>query len=268
MLPSPRRRTGAYAFLAFPALLGAVVILFSLSASAQDLATFLSAPPAPGAWARYRIETTNPSDPNAPVKVKLFTLKVTGSATEDGQDLIWVEASPMDLANEDDGTLRLLLKLHPTSEEALNPLLQARTAQYLPVKGEAYSLSEQILSFFQGQLKGVKASQVRKPLSNETILVSGQGPIPCERAEVTTQAEGTVLFKTRNLVEKGTQWTTEKTPFRLVKADITRTELKDGKPPRIRNVSIRLEEASFTGARSAFPAQVTKTRGLFSLLFD
>lgn len=77
-----------------------------------------------------------------------------------------------------------------------------------------------------------------------------------------------MLLKKRSLVEQGVQWTTEKTPFRLVRAELTRTEVKDGNPPRVRKVTIRLEEASFTGAKSDFPAQVNKTRGLFSLLFD
>jgi hypothetical protein len=84
---------------------------------------------------------------------------------------------------------------------------------------------------------------------------------------LSTRSEGDFFFRHRILEETGTYWFSDQTPFRLVEATLERTETREGKSPRRRSVTVRLEEAGATEAPSAFPTPPTRTRGIFSLLF-
>jgi len=245
-----------------------VALLLPAAARAQDLSAFLSHPPPPGAWARYRIETRNPSDSAAPVKTQSFSLAVTGAESRGGRPYVWVEVSPMDLAGDHDGTLRILIPAAPDTEEALNPFREVRAAQFRPREGEAYSLTSAVVSLVRSQAGGARVSQEKHPAPPPESLPPGETPaVPCEREQVRTSSEGDFFFRHRTLLEEGVYCLSEQTPFRLVEADLTRTETKDGGTPRRRLVAVRLEDAGTSGATSAFSTAITKSRGIFSLLF-
>lgn len=266
-MPDARPRPGATrpTILRTPLLaVAALGAALCCAAPAQDLGVFLSPPPPAGAWARYCIETRDPSAPEGtPPKVKHLLLAVTPASP----GTVWVEASPMDLAGDDDGTLRLLLADARAPQVDADPLLQAKALHFRPTTGEAYALAPSALGFFQRQLAGVKVVRSRDPLPEEVLPGGAGGPLPCSKERVKTHAEGEFLLQHRTLDEEGLRWFSDQTPFRLVRAELRRTETRDGRPPRVREVVIRLEEASAQGARTSFPQPPARTRGLLSLLF-
>ena len=146
------------------ALFALALITAGSAVCAQDLSTFLAAPPAPGAWASYRIETSWPGR----TKRERFNLAVTGSEEIDGQPRLWIEAWPTDFARYKGGVMRLLLKASPSSEEALNPFLQASALAYQEPCQEAFKLSSGALSFMHGQAKNIKVDQKKTDMAPES----------------------------------------------------------------------------------------------------
>ncbi len=251
--------------LPIAALVFAAAPAVCLDARAQDLSTFLSHPPAPGAWAHYVVETRNPAAPGTP-KVEPFDLAVTGAQPLEGEDHIWLEASPMDLAKDRDGTLRLLLKAAPSRDEALNPFRQTRGAWYRPKSGDPYALTSSAVTFLRNQFKDVKVTQERTELPAEEQTVPAGPTYRCTKVHLVTRIAGEVFFQRRTVVEEGTYWFSADTPFLIVRAEIRRTETRGSDPPRVRDVSVSLRAGAFAQASSAFPTPPTRTRGLFSLL--
>ena len=245
----------------------AVALALPAASAAQDLSTFLSHPPAPGSWARYRVETRDPASPDAPPKVSSFCLAVTGAETRGNRSYFWLETSPMDLARDKDGTLRILIPTDPTPEEARNPFREIQAAQFKPREGESYQLSSSVVSMVRSQAHGAQVTQILEPAGTEARPLGAHPATPCEKAMLSTRSEGDFFFRHRILEETGTYWFSDQTPFRLVEATLERTETREGKSPRRRLVTVRLEEAGATEAPSAFPTPPTRTRGIFSLLF-
>jgi len=244
-----------------------VALLLPSAAGAQDLSSFFRTPPLPGAWARYHIETRNPAEPGATAKTKTFTLAVTGAETRSGRPCVWVEVSPMDLAGDKDGTLRILIPAAPDPKEDGNPFGSLQAAQFLPRDGEAYALTAAVVSVVRSQAAGARVVQQRKLLGTEERAVGNDPPLASEKYHVRTSSEGEFFFRRRTLVEEGTYWYCPQLPFHLVEAELTRVETKDGGTPRQRVVTVKLEAVGATGATSVFPAGLTRTRGILSLLF-
>lgn len=263
----PSRRAVRFCrFLLSTSLLVGVSLL-PTTALAQDLSSFLSVPPAPGAWARYRVETRDTAAPETPAKIKAFTLAVTGTEMRSGRPFVWVEVSPMDLAGDRDGTLRILIPATPGPEEAVNPFCNLQGAQFRPQTGTPYALTPAVVSMVRSQAAGAKVTQERKPPATEDRSTGHSPSVPCEKVLQRSTSEGSFFFRHRTLVEEGAYWFSAQTPFRLVEADLERIETKDRGAPRRRLVTVRLEEAGVSGARTAFPEAPTKTRGVLSLLF-
>ena len=231
-------------------------------AKPQDLSTFLSRLPAPGAWAAYRVETSSPNW----VKRERFNLSVTGSEVIGGAPYVWLEAGPTNFAGYKDGYLRILIKAEPSKDESLNPFLAALALAYQEPGGEPFELSSGALSFMHSQAKGVKVTQERQDLPPAAATTIRGEVIDCTCARITTRTLTRFLGRDYLAVETGTYWFSQKTPFQLVKAEIERVETKEGKERR-RNVLVTLKEAGYTGAASKFSGPVRKEKGLWGLIF-
>ena len=257
---SIRKRTG---FAAAAALLCG---LLGTCAMAQDLSSFLAAPPAPGAWARYLVVTKAPGD-NGPGKVETFSIAVTGGEQAEGGQCLWVEAGPQDFLTDRNGTLKVLLKAHPSPKEALNFLMEAQKAQYAPKDGPPYALSDGVLSFVRKRAANIVVEQTVKELGKEEVLLASGRRVECTKLSITTKISH-LPFTSMTAEEQGIYWKSTQTPFGVVKAEIVRTETGRTPQPRVRNVSVMLVEDGFSGAASVIPRTPEKVRGLWSLLFD
>ena len=235
-----------------------------LAASAQDLSTFLAKPPAQGAWASYRIETSW----TGRTKTERFNLAVTGSEVVDGQPRVWIEASPTDFARYKDGVMRLLLKAAPAPEEALNPFLQASALCYQEPGQEPFKLSSGALSFMHGQAKKIRVDQKKTDLPPENAASTKGFIFECSRMQISTTTESSLFGRSIKVTETGIYWFSEGTPFGLVKAQIERVQIQTGKEERRRTVTVTLREGAVTGAASQFAKPVTREKGLLGLLFN
>jgi len=245
-------------------LIGLALILASLTARAQDLSTFLAVPPAPGAWASYRIQTSWPGR----TKTERFNLAVTGSEGVEGQERVWIEAWPTDFARYKDGVMRLLLKAAPSQEEALNPFLQASALAYQEPGQEAFKLSDGALSFMHSQAKKIKVDQKKADLTPESATSTKGVTFECSRVQISTTTESNLFGRSVKVTETGVYWFSDRTPFRLVKAEIERVQEQKGKEERRRTITVTLREGEATGATSQFPKPVTREKGLLGLLFN
>lgn len=235
----------------------------ALAAGAQELSTFLTAPPPPGSWAKYRIETRG-SDWT---RRRPFNLAVSGQETRENVPYVYVEAGPTKFAGNKDGTLRLLLKAAPTPEEALNPFLKALEVAYAQKDGETFRLSDGALGFLHRQAADVKAARTSEDLGAEDALTVRGKTYACKKVRVTTTTETSFLGDHYKVVETGTYWLSEETPFKVVKAEIERRETRDEKE-KVRHITIHLKIGGSEGAPTAFPRPVTRERGLLGLLFQ
>ncbi len=251
-----RRRTSLIlAFLAAAALL-------SLAPSAQELSTFLSHLPSPGAWARYRIET----DRGDYVKKEPFDLLVTGSETINGVPYVWLEAGPTNFAGYHDGYLRLLIEARPSEAEAMNPFLAALALAYQEPHGEPFKLSDGALGFMHRQAKNINITQkVDRLPPGKAETIKGK-VFDCSRVRMVTTTETSFFTRKYKVVETGTYWLSPDTPFRIVKAEIKRVETKNGEET-VKNVKVTLKLASYTGAKTHFTKPPVKSKGLLGLLF-
>jgi hypothetical protein len=243
----------------------AVALAFLLGAPGarpQDLSAFLSRLPAPGAWAAYRVETSSPNR----VKRERFDLSVTGAETIGGAPYVWLEAGPTNFAGYKDGYLRILIKAEPSKEESLNPFVAALALAYQEPGGEPFELSSGALSFMHSQAKGIRVTQERSELPSSTATTVKGEVLDCTCARITTKTFTHFLGKDYVTTEEGTYWFSPKTPFQLVKAEISRVETKDGKERR-RNVLVTLKEGAYSGAASKFSGPVRKEKGLLGLIF-
>lgn len=236
----------------------------NMTARAQDLSTFLAVPPAPGAWASYRIQTSWPGR----TKTERFNLAVTGAEGAEAQARLWVEAWPTDFARYKDGAMRLLLKAAPSQEEALNPFLQASELVFQEPGREAFKLSESALSFMHGQAKKIKIEQKKSDLEPETATSTKGVTFDCSRVQISTTTESNLFGRSVKVTETGIYWFSGRTPFRLVKAEIERVQVQKGKEERRRTVVVTLREDGATGAASQIPKPVTREKGLLGLLFN
>ncbi len=230
---------------------------------AQELSTFLSAPPVPGAWAKYRIETRGGDW----MKRRPFNLAVTGKETRENAPCVYVEAGHTKFAGRSDGTLRLLLKAAPTPEEALNPLLQAQDVAYAKKEGETFRLSEGALGFLHRQAAEVKASRTAEELGREAAVTLRGKTYDCKKVRLATTIETSFLGDHYKVVETGTYWLSDETPFKVVKAEIERRETR-GEKEKVRHITITLKVDGLEGAPTAFPRPVTQEKGLLGLLFQ
>lgn len=229
---------------------------------AQELSTFLAHLPAPGAWARYRIETRKPGY----LKREPFDLAVTDAESMAGTPYVWLEAGATNFAGHKDGYLRILVKADPSADEALNPFLQAMALAYQEPKGEPFKLSESALSFMHSQARDIQVRQEITELEpGEATTIKG-AVFQCSRSQITTTTETKFFTKKYKVIEKGTYWFSPDTPFRIVKAEIERIEYK-GKEERRREITVTLKEASGEGAKTHFTKPAEKTKGLWGLLF-
>jgi hypothetical protein len=240
----------------------AALALFTAGSAAQELSTFLAHLPAPGAWARYRIET----DRGTYVKKEPFDLLVTGGEKIHGVPYVWLEAGPTNFAGYRDGYLRLLMKADPGKDEAMNPFLAALALAYQEPGGEPFRLSRGALGFMHSQAKDIKITQNVEhlpPAKAETI----KGKVfDCSRVRMVTTTETSFFTQKYKVVETGTYWLSPDTPFRIVKADIERVETKNGKEST-KKVKVTLKIASYTGAKTHFTKPAVKSKGLLGLLF-
>ncbi len=241
--------------------LAALVLAFATGA--QELSTFLSAPPAPGSWAKYRIETRG-SDWT---KRRPFNLAVTGKETRENVPHVYVEAGPTKFAGNSDGTLRLLLKAAPAPEEALNPFLKAQEVAYAKKDRETFRLSDGALGFLHRQAADVKTSRTAEDLGKEAAVTLRGKTYACKKVRLATTTETSFLGEHYKVVETGTYWLSDETPFKVVKAEIERRETRDEKE-KVRHITITLKVDGFEGAPTAFPRPVTQEKGLLGLLFQ
>lgn len=238
-------------------------LLLPLGALGQELSTFLSHLPPSGARARYRIETRKPGS----LKMEPFDLAVTDDETRDGQPCVWLEAGPTNFAGYKDGYLRILVKAAPPKEEALNPFLGAISLAYQPPGEEPFKLSDDALGFMHREAKDIKIEQEVKDLPPQSAETVKGVSMECTRQEITTTTEVSLFTQKTRIVEKGTYWFSDQTPFRVVKAEIERVEYKKGKEDRRRQITVTLKEAASTGAATHFAKPAEKKKGLLGLLF-
>ncbi len=247
-----------------PILLTALMLGACVLAAGQDLSTFLSRPPAPGAWASYRIETRWPGR----LKTERFNLAVTGSETRDGAAYIWLEAGPTDFAGFKDGTMRLLLKANPASDEALNPFLQAMELEYQEPDRVPFKLTAGALEFMHGQARKIKIHQQKEELPPEDATTTKGRVIPCTRLRLSTTTESSLFGRKVKVTESGVYWFSDQSPFQLVKAEFERVQVQSGKDERRRSITVTLRESGTEGAKSAFTTlPVTREKGLLGILF-
>ncbi len=247
------------------AILGLVLALTASvtpPVGAQDLSTFLSQPPAPGAWARYRIETKK----SWGIQREPFNLAIIDRQVLDGQPYVWLEAGPTNFAGYKDGYLRLLLKAHPDRQEALNPFLEALALAYQPPGGDPFKLSGGALSFMHSQAKDVQVHQETTDLPPEPAQTVKGVVYQCSRMTISTTTQTTFLTRKYKVTEAGTYWVSPDTPFRIVRAEIVRTEYKNGKENKT-EVTVQLKDSGESGATSHFTAPIRKEKGLLGLLF-
>lgn len=235
---------------------------FGLSAWAQELGTFLSTPPPAGAWARYRIETTK----DGATKRRPFNLSVTGTEARGKRRFFRLEAGPTKFASARDGILALLLPADPTPEEALNPFLAADEVAYAPPKETPYRLSSGALSFLHRQARDLKVQRKEEPLGEEAAVTTKGRTYACRKVRITTTVEGSVLGRGFKTVETGLYWLSVETPFKIVRAEIERTETRKGEVKR-RTLVITLKDSGVDGATSAFPPGKLREKGLLGVLF-
>lgn len=237
-------------------------LLPALASQAQELSTFLSQLPSPGAWARYRIETRKADS----TKREPFDLAVLDQQTREGKAYDWIEAGPTNFAGYRDGYLRILVKASPTDEEALNPFLSTVALAYQEPGGQPFKLTDDAIRFMHSQAKNIKVKrQVEDQGPEEAASVKGQA-FACSKSVISTTTETTFFTKKFKVVEKGTYWFSPETPFRVVRAEIERTEIQ-GKETRRKEITVTLKEASAEGAETHFTKPVTKSKGLLGLLF-
>jgi hypothetical protein len=234
----------------------------ALAASAQDLSTFLSKPPAPGAWASYRIETSWPGR----TKTERLNLAVTEEQRADGKDWIWLEAWPMDFVKYSDGVMKLLVLANPTPAEAQNPFLQARALLYQEPKEAPFRLSDGALDIMHGQAKKIRVDQKRTDLPPEDAATTKGVSYHCTVQKIDTVTESSLFGREIKVTESGTYRFSKMAPFLLVKAQIDRVQVQKGKEDRHRTVVITLRECGFSGANPQIKGPVTKEKGLLGLL--
>lgn len=243
--------------------LSALFLLFGLSTVAQELSTFLAALPSEGAWARYRIETTKEGDD---AKHRPFNLSVTGKEDRGKRRYYRLEAGPTKFSSDRDGILRFLLPADPTPEEALNPFLAAKEVAYAPPKDAPYRLSDGALSFLHRQSRNLRIRRQEEPLGEEAAVTTKGQSYLCRKVRITTTIEGSLFGSRFTTVESGIYWLSAQTPFRVVRAEIDRTETRKGEMKR-RRIVVSLKESGLKGAKSAFPEGEVREKGLLGVLF-
>ena len=243
----------------------ACIPLLALSSwlGGQELSTFISKLPPPGAWARYRIETRKAGI----VKREPFDLAVTEAQSLGGKAYVWLEAGPTNFAGYKDGYMRILVKSEPTQAEALNPFLAAMALAYQEPRGEPFKLADSALDFMHSQAKDIKVHQDSVDMPPEKAATVKDVQFECTRRQITTTTETSFFTKRYKYVEKGTYWFSPDTPFRIVKAEIERVEYKNGNEERRKEITVTLKEASLEGAQTHFTKPAKKTKGLLGLLF-
>lgn len=260
-LPRPAR-PNVLDFILFKPLVGLVLFSAALWLRGQDLSTFMAQLPQEGAWASYRIETASPDH----VKREPFNLAVVGRETLGGKNYLWLEVGPMDFVSYRDGYMRLLVRDAPSKEEALNPFLAAMALAYQEPGSDPFRLSDGAINFMHNQARDIKVHQDRRELPPaKTESVRGR-LFDCTCALITTTSESSLFGRHIKSVEQGTYWFSPDTPFRLVHAEIERTETRDGKE-RKRTITVTLKEGNPEGAASRFTKPPTRQKGLLGLLF-
>lgn len=243
-------------------LFGLVLLAAALWLRGQDLSTFMAQLPQEGAWASYRIETASPDR----VKREPFNLAVVGRETLGGRSYLWLEVGPMDFVSYRNGYMRLLVRDVPSKEEALNPFLAAMALAYQEPGSDPFKLSDGAISFMHNQAKDIRVRQDRKDLPPaKTESVRGR-LFDCTCALITTTSESSLFGRHIKSVERGTYWFSPETPFRLVHAEIERTETRNGKE-RKRTITVTLKEGNPEGAVSRFTKPPARQKGLLGLLF-
>jgi hypothetical protein len=244
-------------------ILACLSFLLPLGLGSQELSTFMSALPPPGAWARYRVETKKAGI----LKKEPFDLAVTQAETVGGKSYVWLEAGPTNFAGYRDGYMRLLVKAEPTPQEALNPFLSAVSLAYQEPGGDPFRLSDGAIDFMHSQAQDMKVRQEATELPPEKAVTIKGVELECTRRRITTTTETSFFTKKYKYVETGTYWFSLQTPFRIVKAEIERVEYEGGKEERRKEITVTLKEASLEGAETHFTKPAKKTKGLLGLLF-
>ncbi len=242
--------------------MGLILLSAAILLRGQDLSTFMAQLPKEGSWASYRVETASPDR----VKREPFNLAIVGHETLGGQPYLWLEAGPMDFVSYRDGYMRILVRDTPSKEEALNPFLAAMALAYQEPGSEPFKLSGGALNFMHNQARDIKVHQDRKELPPAKFESVRGRTFDCTCAQITTTTESSLFGRHIKTVEQGTYWFSPDTPFRLVHAEIERTESRDGKE-RKRTVTITLKEGSLEGAATRFTKPPKRDKGLLGLLF-
>jgi len=254
-----RNRTRPVVFLFLAGVLGCFG-----AARAQDLSTFLKELPEPGAWVRYRITKQKDGGP----EVKPLELSVTGSSVVNREPYLRLEVWPYKFHGHENGTLQMLIKARPTEKEALNPFLHTLSVAYSDPKEEAFRLSDGALGLLRSQAENVEIHQELFDTGVvEAVEAGGGGPVRCRKQRRVTTVRTRLLGKTVETTEDGIYWFSDRVPFGLAKAEITRTVAKKGETTT-RRIIVLAEDFAFSGAVSRFAAPPEKEKGILGLLFD
>lgn len=243
-------------------LLATLLALATPSPRGQDTSVFLERPPAAGAWAKYRI-TTEKAGQEA--RSKPLNLAVVREGVADGAPTFTLELGPTKLASYRDGFLSLVLKRNATSEEILNPFLQALSVAYQEPVGAPFKLSASAMDTLHRQARDAKVERKRTDLGAERAEDARGRTYACTKARLVTTRSAKVLFKSWKSTEDGVYWFSDETPFRVVRAELDLVEVSGGKEKRKR-VSILLKESQLSGAATKFKADPTKEKGVLGLI--
>lgn|GEM_PF-2017480 len=239
-----------------------ITLLACLGTGAQELSTFLSHLPGPGAWARYRLETRE----NGHSRRKMFIISAISGDVLNGTPYVWLELGRTNFAGFKNGYMRILIKQTPSDEEASNPFLAAFSLAYQEPGRDPFELSSGALSFMHNRAAKIKVMRQSEALPPGDAKSLKGVLYHCSVIHLTTTTVTEFFGKSYNVVEEGKYWLSKDTPFQIVRAEIKRSEQKkDG--TKVKNITVVLRKSSFKGARSRFTKPVKDRKGLFGILF-
>ncbi len=164
------------------------------------------------------------------------------------------------------GTLGILLKKNASDEEKKNFILRAKKVYFAQDGKEPYEVDESVLHLLTSESNDVKYTKEEKEEKREVVEFKDK----IKREVITLNSH--IIFEEKDgdkKESKGKIEISKNVPFQLVSEDFIEKKIgKNGELKRVRKNKIELIDFSFTGAKSSFPENNIKKRGVWGIIFS
>jgi hypothetical protein len=230
----------------------------------QDYDRILKELPPVGSYAEYKM-TKIGSKETTESRVKV---SVTRKQVIDKEEYDLVEISPFTFKamTVKSGTLGILLKKNASDEEKKNFILRAKKVYFAPEGKDPYEVDESVLHLLTLESNDVKYTKEEKEEKREVVEFKDK----IKREVITLNSH--IIFEEKDgdrKESKGTIKISKDIPFQLISEDFIEKKIgKNGELKRLKENKIELIDFSFSGAKSSFPENNIKKKGVWGIIFS